>query len=167
MNIRIFWVRVMKCMCARTRPRFILSSERVSWGMEFEPMLTPREESPLPENFSRGGLNPQCCGQRAQTLSTSYSGPGWGFQGEWKAKHVSGVFLLISQLVKRKCGFVFEEFKLDILIPHLRQSALVTKNTSCCLSDIIKKLSCHMFGHLWTSFFRISMMKYLTKVGMC
>ena len=34
------WVRAMKCMCAQTRPRFILSSERVFGGMEFEPMLT-------------------------------------------------------------------------------------------------------------------------------
>ena len=25
MNVRIFWVRAMKCMCAQTRPRFILS----------------------------------------------------------------------------------------------------------------------------------------------
>ena len=29
----------MKCMCAQTRPRFILSSEGVLGGMEFEPML--------------------------------------------------------------------------------------------------------------------------------
>ena len=65
----------MKCMCAQTRPRFILSSERVLGGMEFEPMLTPREKSPLPENFPRGGSNPRRCGQRAQTLPTSYSGP--------------------------------------------------------------------------------------------
>ena len=43
--------------------------------MEFEPMLTPREKSPLPENFPRGGSNPQGCGQWAQTLPTSYSGP--------------------------------------------------------------------------------------------
>ena len=67
----------MKCICAQTRPRFILSSERV-WGgggMEFEPMLTPRENSPPPENFPRGGSNPRRCGQRAQTLPTSYSGP--------------------------------------------------------------------------------------------
>ena len=62
-------------MCAQTRPRFILSSERVFGGMEFEPMLTPREKSPLPENFPRGGSNPQRCGQRAQTLPMSYSGP--------------------------------------------------------------------------------------------
>ena len=75
MNVRIFWVCAMKCMCAQTRPRFILSSERVLGGMEFEPMLTPREKSPLPENFPRGGLNPQRCGQRAQTPPTSYSGP--------------------------------------------------------------------------------------------
>ena len=75
MNVRVFWVRVMKCMCAQTRPRFILSSERVLGGMEFEPMLTPREKSPLPENFPRGGSNPRRCGQRAQTLPTSYSGP--------------------------------------------------------------------------------------------
>ena len=38
-------------------------------------MLTPREKSPLPENFPRGGPNPRRCGQRAQTLPTSYSGP--------------------------------------------------------------------------------------------
>ena len=65
----------MKCMCAQTRPWFILSSERVSGGMEFEPTLTPREKSPLPQNFPRGGSNPRRCGQRAQTLSASYSGP--------------------------------------------------------------------------------------------
>ena len=75
MNVRIFWVHVMKCMCAQTRPRFILSSERVFGGMEFELMLTPREKSPLPENFPKGGSNPWCCGQRAQTLPMSYSGP--------------------------------------------------------------------------------------------
>ena len=65
----------MKCMCAQTRPRFILSSERVFGGMEFEPMLTPREKSPLRENFPRGGSNRRRCGQQAQTLPTSYSGP--------------------------------------------------------------------------------------------
>ena len=75
MNVRIFWVRAMKCMCAQTRPRFILSSERVLGGMEFEPMLTPREKSPLLENFPRGGSNPRRCGQWAQTLPMSYSGP--------------------------------------------------------------------------------------------
>ena len=29
MNVRIFWVRSMECMCAQTRPQFILSSKRV------------------------------------------------------------------------------------------------------------------------------------------
>ena len=75
MNVRVFWVCAMKCMCAQTRPRLILSSERVFGGIEFEPMLTPREKSPLPENLPRGGLNPRRCGQRTQTPPTSYSGP--------------------------------------------------------------------------------------------
>ena len=44
-------------------------------GMELEPMLTPRDKPPLPENFPRGGLNQRRCGQRIQTLPTSYSGP--------------------------------------------------------------------------------------------
>ena len=65
----------MKCMCAQTRPRFILSSEGVFGGMEFEPMLTPREKSPLPENVPRGGSNPRCCGQRAQALPTELFWP--------------------------------------------------------------------------------------------
>ena len=75
MNVRIFWVRAMKCMCAQTRPRFILSSEGVLRGMEFEPMLTPREKSPLPENVPRGGSNPRHCGQRAQALPTELFRP--------------------------------------------------------------------------------------------
>ena len=32
MNVRIFWVRAMKCMYAQTRPRFILSTEGVFLG---------------------------------------------------------------------------------------------------------------------------------------
>ena len=75
MNVRIFWVRAMKCMCAQTRPRFILSSERVRGGMEFEPMLTPREKSPLAENVPRGGSNPRRCGQQAQALPTELFRP--------------------------------------------------------------------------------------------
>ena len=65
----------MKCMCAQTRPRFILSSEGVLGGMEFEPMLTPREKSPLPEKVPRGGSNPRRCGQRAQALPTELFRP--------------------------------------------------------------------------------------------
>ena len=44
-------------------------------GMEFEPMLTPREKSPLPENVPRGGSNPRRCGQRAQALPTELFQP--------------------------------------------------------------------------------------------
>ena len=77
MNVRIFWVRAMKCMCAQTRPRFILSSEGVFGGMEFEPMLTPREKSPLPENVPRGVSNPRHCGQRAQAIPTELFQPAY------------------------------------------------------------------------------------------
>ena len=83
MNVRIFWVRAMKCMYAQTRPRFILSSERVFGGMEFEPMLTPREKSPLPENVPRGGSNPWRCGQRAQTLACMQTFSDWFFFQIW------------------------------------------------------------------------------------
>ena len=75
MNVRIFWVRAIKCMCAQTRPRFILSSEGVFGGIEFEPMLTPREKPPLPENVPRGGSNPRRCGQQAQALPTELFRP--------------------------------------------------------------------------------------------
>ena len=75
MNVRIFWVRAMKCMCAQTRPRFTLSSEGVLGGMEFEPMLTPREKSPLPENVPRGVSNPRHCGSEPKHYQLSYSSP--------------------------------------------------------------------------------------------
>ena len=75
MNVRIFWVRAMKCMYAQTRPRFILSSQGVFGGMEFEPMFTPREKSPLSENVPRGGSNPRRRGQRAQALPTELFRP--------------------------------------------------------------------------------------------
>ena len=48
----------MKCMCAQTRPWFILSSKRVLGGMEFEPMLTPRDKSPIPENIPQRRIEP-------------------------------------------------------------------------------------------------------------
>ena len=43
--------------------------------MEFEPMLTPREKSPLPENVPRGVLNPRHCGSEPKHYQLSYSGP--------------------------------------------------------------------------------------------
>ena len=66
----------MKCMCAQTRPRFILSSEGVFGGMEFEPMLTPRGKIPSTGKCPpRGGSNPRHCGQRAQALPTELFQP--------------------------------------------------------------------------------------------
>ena len=59
----------MECMCAKTRSRFILSSEKSFWGVESGPMLTPREKSPLleinsPQRMESTTLHP--AGQQAQ-----------------------------------------------------------------------------------------------------
>ena len=57
MNVRIFLVCAMECMCAHTRPRFIISSG--FQGMECEPMLTAWK-NPLYRSL-RGGSNPWHC----------------------------------------------------------------------------------------------------------
>ena len=62
-----------ECMCTQTKPRFILSSERV-WGKESKLMLTPREKSPLPKILPGGGWNPRRCikeDSEPNTLPTS------------------------------------------------------------------------------------------------
>ena len=89
----------MKCMCAQTRPRFILSSEGVLGGMEFQPILTPREKSPLPENVPRGGSNPRHCGQRAQALPTELFRPPL-----CDVIRIAVVVLGVSHLVLAVCG---------------------------------------------------------------
>ena len=43
--------------------------------MEFEPMLTPGEKSPLPEYVPRGVSNPQHFGGEPKHYQLSYSGP--------------------------------------------------------------------------------------------
>ena len=75
MNVRIFWVRAMKCMYAQTRPRFILSSEGVLGGLEFEPMLTPREKSPLPEMSPEEDRTRDAVDSEPKHYQLSYSGP--------------------------------------------------------------------------------------------
>ena len=75
MNVRIFWVRAMKCMYAQTRPRFILSSEGVLDRMEFEPMLTPREKSPLPKMSPEEDRTRDTVDSEPKHHQLSYSGP--------------------------------------------------------------------------------------------
>ena len=43
--------------------------------MEFEPMLAPREKSPLLENVPRGVSNPRHFGSEPKHYQLSYSGP--------------------------------------------------------------------------------------------
>ena len=75
MNVRIFCVRAMKCMYAQTRPRFILSSEGVLGGMEFEPMLAPREKSPLPKMSTEEDRTRDAVDSEPKHYQLSYSGP--------------------------------------------------------------------------------------------
>ena len=56
----------MKCMCAQTRPQCTLSSKKSFGGMESEPMLTPREKSPLPEAQRIGSMALHHTGKLAQ-----------------------------------------------------------------------------------------------------
>ena len=65
----------MKCMYAQTRPRFILSSEGVFGGLEFEPMLTPREKSPLPKMSPEEDRTRDAVDSEPKHYQLSYSGP--------------------------------------------------------------------------------------------
>ena len=65
----------MKCVYAQTRPRFILSSEGVLGGMEFEPMLTPREKSPLPKMSPEEDRTRDAVDSEPKHYQLSYSGP--------------------------------------------------------------------------------------------
>ena len=65
----------MKCMYAQTRPRFMLSSEGVLGGMEFEPMLTPREKSPLPKMSPEEDRTRDAVDSEPKHYQLSYSGP--------------------------------------------------------------------------------------------
>ena len=65
----------MKCMHAQTRPRFILSSEGVLGGMEFEPMLTPREKSPLPKMSPEEDQTHDAVDSEPKHYQLSYSSP--------------------------------------------------------------------------------------------
>ena len=74
MNVSIFWVRVMKCMCAHT-DLGLYSHPKEFWGEWSLNPCKPREKSPLPENFPRGGSNPRHHGQRAHALPTELFRP--------------------------------------------------------------------------------------------
>ena len=65
----------MKCMYAQTRPRFILSSEGVFGGMEFEPMSTPREKSPLPKMSPEEDRTRDAVDSEPKHYQLSYSVP--------------------------------------------------------------------------------------------
>ena len=78
MTVRISWVRAMKCVCAQTRPRFILSSERDFFGNGVRTHVNSKGKIPSTGKFPQRRIEPATlhyAGQRAQTLPTSYSDP--------------------------------------------------------------------------------------------
>ena len=107
MNVRIFWVRAMKCMYAQTRPRFILSSEGFG-GMEFEPMLTPREKSPLPKMSPEEDRTRDAVDSEPKHYQLSYSDPQvTGMTWTRKIPITSGFWtldLLLSRRVPKPLG---------------------------------------------------------------
>ena len=62
-------------MYAQTRPRFILSSEGLVGGMEFEPMLTPREKSPQPKMSPEEDRTRDAVDSEPKHYQLNYSGP--------------------------------------------------------------------------------------------
>ena len=59
MDVRIFGFRAMKCMCAQTRPWFIVSSKEF-WGNGVRTHVNCKEGNPLYWRF-RGGSKPRRC----------------------------------------------------------------------------------------------------------
>ena len=136
MNVRIFWVRAMKCMCAQTRPRFILSSEGVFGGMEFEPMLTPREKSPLPENVPRGGSNPRHCGQWAQALPTELFRPPV-MHIIYSIHNYHSIIYMYQTYQKHKQGFFFTYIIHEHFQIHYTQNTTILFYTDSILLDFL------------------------------
>ena len=74
MNVRIFYVLAMECMCAQSRPQFILLCKR-GLGMKSEPMLTPREEFPLQKALRK--VEPVMLHREPNTPPTELFQPQW------------------------------------------------------------------------------------------
>ena len=120
-------------------------------------MLTPREKSPIPENFPRGGSNPRHCGQRTQTLPTNYSGPYslMMLYADSSAKpvvhtvcrcvHEVSVIMVTTLLFSVRTLVVFE-----IIVWHKNDSDC-TNTAYCSLAHSIVCKRCR--NHIVTAFF--------------
>ena len=138
MNVRIFCVRAMKCMCAQTRPRFILSSEGVFGGMEFELMLTPREKSPLPkmspgEDRTRGAVDSE-----PKHYQLSYTGPTSDLKFFFRSLHCFGYLVEGFRFESNRPGSILT-FATDLL--HCRGTAVT-------YSLILQWLPCLVPGNI-------------------
>ena len=83
--------------------------------MEFEPMLTPREKSPLPENVPRGVSNPRHFGSEPKHYQLSYSGPQMSSMNEGACATGMHMFLLRSP-ARAQGSLHIREFFLHVTI---------------------------------------------------
>ena len=72
MNVRIFWVRAMKCMFAQTRPRFILSSERVYLGNGVWTHFNSKGKIPFTGKFPQRRIEPVTLWTASPNISSYY-----------------------------------------------------------------------------------------------
>ena len=84
MNVRIFWVRVMKCMCAQTRPRFILSSKRVFWGNGVWTHVNSKGKIPSTGKFPQRRIKPATLWTASPNTTNELFRPfAWTDSGLW------------------------------------------------------------------------------------
>ena len=143
----------MKCMCAQTRPRFILSSEGVFGGMEFEPMLTPREKSPLPEKSPEEDRTRDAADSEPKHYQLSYSDPKSKIS-QVTPNHtpvsIPGYDMPFPQSVGNLGVFVDETLSMDHV--HIKYLCHIVLCQLCRLSNIHPFLSTDAANKLDVSF---------------
>ena len=139
-NVRIFWVRMMECMCAQTRPQFTLSSERVlgEWGQN---PCELRRNPPPPTRGSEEGWTHNTASRRTASPThyrLNYSGP----TVQWLNTHTFAQISLITLSPIAAGGW---EQRRRITIPL------------ACESD-----SNSHTGHTWQTIFTSSILQHVT-----
>ena len=145
MNVRIFWVRAMKCMCAQTRPRFILSSEGVFWGNGVWTHVNSKGKISSTGKCPHRSIEPATLWQRAQALPTELFRPRQLslMSGKSSVLNVRWVSCL-----KRQESLLFWVFDLSAVLNAWAVSCLERQERQLCwVSDLpavlnIRAVSC-------------------------
>ena len=103
--------------------------------MEFEPMLTPREKIPSTGKCPQRRIELRRCGQRAQTLPMSYSGPVSVFIALCLSLTCTGCPWMVSQLCPCS-GLIFLVTDLDRLCLSRLVVSVFKPHYTYCLSSL-------------------------------